>query len=198
MNIPTRIIYLTALTLALSLQSAFALDPSTNTPGNAEPDENYLIGPGDILDISVWKEDELVKQVVVPPDGIIAFPLAGGVKAGGKTVTEISDDLKKRLGKIIVDPVVTVFLQSYESNKVYVIGKVNRPGEFHVSGRVDVMQALAMAGGMASFASKDSVKILRREREKLVAIPFDYDEVADGDELQQNIILKKGDVVVVQ
>ena len=198
MNISTRFIYLTVLTSVLSLQSAFALDPLTNNPSDAGHNENYLVGPGDILDITVWKEEELVKQVVVPPDGMIAFPLAGSLKAGGKTVTEISDDLKKRLGKIIVDPVVTVFLQGYESNKVYVIGKVNRPGEFHVSGRVDVMQALAMAGGMASFASKDSVKILRREREKLIAIPFDYTEVADGDELEQNIVLKKGDVVVVQ
>ena len=173
---------------------------SADKKANSEtvPNANYRVGPGDVLEITVWKEEDLVKQVVVPPDGLITFPHAGSIDANNKTVEQIRQALVERLSEIIVDPIVTVFLQSFASNKVYVLGKVNRPGEFPITGRVDVMQALAMAGGMASFADKDTVKILRRENGILHAISFDYTEVADGEQLDQNIILQKGDVVVVQ
>lgn len=158
---------------------------------------SYKLGPGDILEITVWKEEGLEKQVIVPPDGVITFPHAGSFKAEGMTIDEVRNELAARLGKIIVDPVVTVFLINYPSEKVYVIGKVNKPGEFPLTGPVDVMQALAMAQGMATFADQDSILILRRVNGKNTAIPFDYSDVESGDSLEQNIILQKGDVVVV-
>jgi len=199
MNIVNKIRIVTWIALILALCPVFADEKPAVTKPLSEADvSNYPIGPGDVLDITVWKEPELLRQIVVPPDGVITFTHAGRIKVEGKSLDQIQKVLEERLGKIIVDPIVTVFLLSYASNKIYVIGKVNRPGEFPVTGQVDVMQALAMAGGMASFADKDSINILRRKNGVLTSIPFDYSEVADGENLEQNIILEKDDVVVVQ
>lgn len=199
MNKFKNILILIIIVLSLGIVPAYA-DEDPVKPSRLDGIDlaTYLVGPGDVLEISIWKEPDLLRQIVVPPDGVISFTHAGKINIKGKTIDQIQTILEERLGKIIVDPIVTVFLISYSSNKIYVIGKVNRPGEFPVTGQVDVMQALAMAGGMASFADKDSVNILRRRDGVLTSIPFDYSEVADGEKLHQNIILEKGDVVVVQ
>lgn len=157
----------------------------------------YQMGPGDVLELNVWKEEELTKEIIVPPDGVISFPHAGIIKVEGKTVDQVQKEITRRLSDIIVDPIVTVFVRSYASHKIFVLGKVNTPGEFTAMGPVDVVQALAMAGGMAQFADQDSIKILRRVRGKLTSIPFDYADVAKGKNLDQNIMLNRGDVVVV-
>lgn len=186
------------LAMLILAQSAFA--QTANQPGaNVQPvsPATYQIGPGDILEISVWKEPDMVKQVIVPPDGVIAFPHSGSINVSGKTIDDITSILVSRLEKIIIDPVVTVYLQNYASQKIFVVGKVNNPGVFAIAGAVDVMQALAMAGGMAQFADQDSIKILRRINGQPTSIPFDYADVANGKNLAQNILLEKGDVVVV-
>ena len=188
--------YFSALLLILPIGIVAAASDEATLPGTPLV-ASYKLGPGDILEITVWKEEGLEKQVIVPPDGVITFPHAGSFKAEGMTIDQVRNELAVRLGKIIVDPVVTVFLINYPSEKVYVIGKVNKPGEFPLTGPVDVMQALAMAQGMATFADQDSILILRRVNGKNTAIPFDYSDVESGDSLEQNIILKKGDVVVV-
>ncbi len=199
MNIIKKIQLVKWIALIVAASSTFADEKPEGTAPLSEAElSNYSVGPGDVLDIIVWKEPELVRQIVVPPDGVITFTHAGRIKVEGKSLDQIQKILEERLGKIIVDPIVTVFLLSYTSNKIFVIGKVNRPGEFPVTGQVDVMQALAMAGGMASFADKDSINILRRKEGVLSSIPFDYSQVADGENLEQNIILEKGDIVVVQ
>ena len=157
----------------------------------------YTVKPGDGLEISVWKEPDLQGPVLVTPDGAFAFPLVGQVDARGKTVTELQEIISERLRKYISDPVVTVSVRDIRGNKVYVIGQVNKPGEFVVNPRVDVMQALSMAGGTTAFASLGNIIILRRTGAKQEALRFDYTEVAKGRELQQNIELRSGDVVVV-
>ena len=157
----------------------------------------YRIGPGDVLQISVWKEEGLQQEVLVRPDGEISFPLAGQLMAGGKTATELQKELINKIKKFIPDPVINVSVMKITNNKVFVIGKVNRPGEYIASHYIDVMQALTMAGGLNAYAKTGDVKILRRVNDKEISIPFEYDEVAQGDELQQNIILQSGDVVVV-
>jgi len=158
---------------------------------------NYLISPADELDISVWKEVDLQKQVLVRPDGKLSFPLVGHIQAAGKTPEEVEQKITERLKKYIPNPVVTVTLIKVAGNKIYVIGKVDKPGEYNVGGYVNVMQAISLAGGLTTYASTNNIKILRLENGKQIALPFKYSQVEDGDNLEQNIQLKTGDVVIV-
>jgi len=160
-------------------------------------DPDYRIGPEDVLEISVWKEDGLKKESLVRPDGGLSFPLVGEIHAEGKTTQQLREEIAQRLEKYIPEPVVSVAVLKVASNKIYVIGKVNKPGEF-VSGRyIDVLQALSMAGGLTPFASENDIKILRSENGKKIVIPFQYSKVEKGQKLEQNILLKSGDIVVV-
>ena len=160
-------------------------------------DNIYRIQPGDVLEVSVWQEENLQKQVLVRPDGGMSFPLAGDMQAAGKSVTEVQKLITERLTKYIPDPVVTVSTLKLDGNKVYVIGKVARPGEFQTNRYMDVVQALSMAGGMTPYAADNKIKVLRRENGKQRSIPFRYGDIEKGEDLEQNIILQSGDVVVV-
>ena len=158
---------------------------------------SYLLGPGDMLEISVWKEEGLQKQVLVRPDGGITFPLAGELRAGGKTALKLQQSIVNKIKQYIPDPVVTVSVIKVASNNIYVIGKVNRVSNFEAASYINVMQALALAGGLNPFAKASEIKILRKVKGKDIAIPFDYSVVSQGKDLKLNIILKNGDVVVV-
>ncbi|VAW65791.1 Capsule polysaccharide export protein [hydrothermal vent metagenome] len=157
----------------------------------------YTVGPGDILSISVWKEEGLDKEVLIRPDGGMSFPLAGDIPAGGKSVAQLQKLLVSKIKRYIPDPVVTVAVRQIQNNKIFVVGKVNRPGEYLGAAYIDVMQALAMAGGLNAYASSNNIKILRRVNGSIKSILFEYDEVASGYKLHQDIILESGDVVVV-
>lgn len=158
----------------------------------------YTVQPGDILEINVWKEEGLLKEVLVRPDGGISFPLIGDMTAEGLSLAEIQQEVTERLSQFIADPVVSISATQLLGNKIYVIGQVNKPGEYVVSRYVDVMQALSMAGGTTAFASKNSIIILRRDEQgEQHSIEFEYGDVEDGDDLEQNILLESGDVVVV-
>jgi len=159
--------------------------------------EGYRVQPGDILVISVWKEHDLQGEILVKPDGGVSFPLAGDVAADGMTTQELTEALATKLKRFIPDPVVTVSVKQIGGNRVYVLGKVNRPGEFMFSKPVDVMQALALAGGATPFAEVNDIRILRREAGVLHSMSFKYAEVERGKELAQNVLLKSGDTVVV-
>jgi polysaccharide export outer membrane protein len=184
------------LALLSSCTAAYA-DPhaAASVPSVAVPSD-YVVGEGDVLEISVWKEEGLNKQVLVRPDGGITFPLVGDLQAGGLTVDQITDELIKRLSNYMSEPVVNVAVMTV-NQKIYVVGKVNKPGDFTTAARVDVMQAVAMAGGLTPFADADDIKVIRRERGRLVTFSFDYDDVSAGKSLEQNILLQRGDVVVV-
>jgi polysaccharide export outer membrane protein len=160
-------------------------------------DATYTVQPGDILKVSVWKEPELQGPILIRPDGGFSFPLVGEVDGRGKTVAELQAIVTQRLSKYISDPVVSVSVTEIKGNKVYVIGQVAKPGEFIVNPRVDVMQALSMAGGMTAFASLSNIIILRRNGAAHTALHFDYTDVAKGKKLEDNIQLQSGDVVVV-
>lgn len=157
----------------------------------------YRVNAGDRLDISVWKEEDLQRQVLVRPDGAFSFPLAGQIVAEGRTVTEIREELEARLARYIPDLVSTVTVVDVNGNRIFVIGQVNTPGSFVMNPSLDVMQALAMAGGTTPFAALKDIRILRREAGVQRALEFDYTRVADGRSLEQNILLQSGDVVVV-
>lgn len=157
----------------------------------------YTVNPGDVLAVSVWKEPDLERPVLVRPDGGFSFPLAGEIQAEGQTVDQVRALLTERLQRYIPDPVVTVSVTEIRGNKIYVIGQVARPGEFLVNPNVDVMQALAMAGGGTPFAQTNNIRILRRTTSGQTAIEFRYDDILRGRSLEQNIMLKAGDTVVV-
>ena len=164
---------------------------------HADEPEPYRIQPGDVLMVSVWKEQDLMSEVLVRPDGGMSFPLVGDVRASGRTVDELRTLVDERLSKFIPDPAVTIAVKQIGGNRIYVLGKVNRPGEFAFSQPIDVMQALSLAGGATSFAALDDIQILRREGGKQTARRFRYSEVERGRSLEQNILLKSGDTVVV-
>jgi polysaccharide export outer membrane protein len=191
------------ITLLALLAVAFpaqpdALGSNAAAPLDArDPKLNYQIQPGDLLTISVWKEQDLQADVLVRPDGGLSFPLAGEQMAAGHTIDELRRTLSERLKKFIPDPVVTVSVRQLGGNRIYVVGKVNRPGEYTFSRPLDVMQSLSLAGGATSFAAVNDIRILRRDGDKQIAIPFHYEDVARGRNLEQNVLLKSGDTVIV-
>ena len=140
-----KILILVLLCLSFSV-IAESQDYNTNSD-QVTVSDSYQIGPGDVLHISVWKEEDMQLDVLVTPDGGITFPLAGEIKASGLTTKAITEVLVGKLKRYIPHPIVTVSVLKSVSNKVYVIGKVNRPGEFTATGYLDVLQALTMAGG---------------------------------------------------
>jgi len=164
----------------------------------ATPDQaTYLLGPEDTLEISVWKEPDLTKQLVVRPDGKITYPLIGEVQASGRTVKQLQEEILKRLEKYVTDAHVTVILLKAQNYKIYVTGKVNKPGDFLTGKPVNVMQAISMAGGLTPFASPGSIMVIRTSSGKEEVFPFNYREVSQGQFLEQNRTLLPGDVVVV-
>jgi polysaccharide biosynthesis/export protein len=182
----------------LSLVLASAAVAAPPAPSGPPADVSYTVKPGDTLMVSVWKEPDLQGPVLVRPDGMFSFPLAGQMDARNKTVAELQQELTAKLKKYISDPVVTVSIQEIKGNKVYVIGQVQKPGDFVVNPRVDVMQALSMAGGTTPFAALGDIMILRRtDSGQQQALPFKYTDVVRGRNLGQNIMLQAGDVVVV-
>ena len=165
------------------------------TPPAVDP--GYRLGAEDVMLISVWKDEQLTREVVVRPDGIFSFPLVGDVQAEDRTVEEIRADLVKRLTKYIPNPNVSVAVMKVLSYKVYVVGRVTKPGEYLIGHYTDVLQALSLAGGLTPFAAENDIKVIRRIKGQRQVFPFRYGDVRKGQDLEQNILLQRGDVVMV-
>jgi polysaccharide export outer membrane protein len=189
------IIVRSTLCAVLALPAVAAAQQSGSMPSADQA--GYQVNAGDTLEISVWKEPELQREVLVRPDGAFTFPLAGQIVAKGRTVTDIREELESRLARYIPDLVTTVTVTDVAGNSIFVIGQVNNPGAFVMNPVLDVMQALSMAGGTTPFASLKNIRILRRDRGVQTAHRFDYTDVAEGRSLEQNVLLRSGDVVVV-
>ena len=169
------------------------------TTAHAQATAGYTVKPGDTLEISVWKEPDLQRTVLVRPDGAFSFPLVGEVDARGKTVSELNKTVSDRLTKFISDAVVTISVQEIKGNKIFVLGQVNKPGEFIVNPRVDVMQALSMAGGLTPYASERRISIVRHHpdgKDEHIEFPY-YEDILSGKNLDKDIVLSPGDVVLV-
>ena len=185
-----------------TLIALFAVLAGLAMPALAE-EGGYRINGGDQLHISVYGEQNLNQDVVVQPDGWISFPLVGGINALDMTLQELQAKIAESLRQSqyfpnLTDSEVTVSMLKAMGNSISVIGQVKQPGTFAFDTRLDVMQALSLAGGLTAFAGKDEIKVLRRDPAgKQTAIPFDYSAVEEGDSLDSNILLKGGDVVVV-
>jgi polysaccharide export outer membrane protein len=158
----------------------------------------YKLRPGDVVAVSVWQEPGLEQLVLVRPDGGVSFPLAGDMRAEGLTVDQLAESIKSKLTRFIPNPVVTVTLQEIPGNRIFVLGRVNKPGDFPIISRdVTVMQALSMAGGLTPFAKDREIRVLRQVDGKEQAFPFDYRRALRGEGADQALILQPGDVVVV-
>jgi len=181
--------------IALRLGVFFLLALLVNS--NVYAVDRYLLNAGDVLDISVWKEETLQKTVVVLPDGMISFPLAGEQQAAGKSVSELEVVLKESLTEFISEPLVTVVVANVSGNTVHILGKVQSPGSFVMNQRLSVMQALSLAGGLSPYAEENNIIVLRQQDSNQKVIPVNYADIKEGDDVSTNIILKSGDVIVI-
>jgi polysaccharide export outer membrane protein len=159
--------------------------------------QDYIIGPGDLLSISVWRDDSLSRSVVVLPDGKIQFPLIGEIVAGGKSVAQLKQEFVGKLSSFVIDADISVEVKQSNSLFIYIIGRVNGPGRQMLVADTTVLQGLAMAGGLNPFAEKDDIKIFRQEKDRTLVYSFRYSQVVTGNYLDDNLLLKRGDVIVV-
>jgi polysaccharide export outer membrane protein len=157
----------------------------------------YVIGPGDVLDINVWKEPDFSRSVPVRPDGNISVPLINDIEAAGRTPTQLAVSIAAMLRKYITQPQVTVIVTAINSRWVYVLGEVNRPGQVPLLPNMTVLQALSSAGGFAQFANEKGIYVLRNEDGRQITYPFNYKKVIRGKSGERNINLRPGDTIVV-
>ena len=160
---------------------------------HADDTGRYKIRQGDILDISVWGDETLVKEIRVLPDGSISFPLAGHVPVAGFSSSEIEENITKKLKIYLPDPEVTVIVKSTEGNKVYILGKVNKPGAILLQGPMSILQALSISGGFNRFADLDEIKILRGQK----VLEVHYSDLIRGKNLGSNYLLQADDTILV-
>lgn len=159
--------------------------------------QEYKIGPQDVLKIDVWKEDQLTRTVPVRPDGKITLPLINDVQASGLTPLELSTVLRDSLKKFINEPQVTVTVSEINSRRIYVTGEVVRAGAFALLPHMTVLQALSVCGGFTQFAREKNIYVLRTVNGAQEKLPFNYRDTVNGKKPEQNIELQPGDVVVV-
>lgn len=181
---------------AQGARGAEGTPPAVQPAGVATP-PGFVIGPDDALAVVFWREKELSADVVVRPDGMISLPLLNDVKAEGLTPEQLRVALTTAAGKFVEDPTVTVVVKAINSRKVFITGQVGKPGPYPLGGPMTVLQLIAMSGGVAEYAKKSKVVVVRKEAGKDVTYPFNYEEVMEGKKLQQNIELKPGDTVIV-
>lgn len=181
--------------ICFALVAGFALAPGL---AQAKSNGTYKLGPEDVIEVSVWGDKDLLREIVVRPDGGISFPLVGDLQAGGRTVEQVREEIKKRIVEYVPDASVTVILRKVVSPKIFVMGKVKNAGVFLLGQSMTVVQALAMSGGLSPFAETGNIVIIRNGKDgKQESIPFDYDEISEGKMLNTNIELKPGDTIVV-
>lgn len=171
--------------------------PATASQSSTSQDPAYLIGAQDVLDISVWKEAELTRIVPVRPDGKISLPLLNDIQAAGLTPAQLAANITTELKRFITDPQVTVIVSQINSQRVYLLGELTRPGAYPLLPGMNVLQALSSAGGFTMFASLKKIYVLRQENGKQKKYPFNYKDVIGGKHTEQNIVLKAGDQVIV-
>ena len=159
--------------------------------------EDYVIYPSDVVEISIYGEDELIRKLVVRPDGKVSFPLIGDISVAGHSTSEVKANVDKKVSDYIPEASSTVIIDQLGSLKYYVVGEVVKPGMFNIPSSLTVLQALSLAGGLKTFADEDSIIIIRGYGKDTNKIPFNYSQVKKGKYLEQNILLNRGDVVLV-
>ena len=197
-----RSVLLSGLCVAVSLgvgarPTTAAQGVAETAPAAADEMAAYSVAPGDVLRIAVWKEPELSGDAFVRLDGMITVPLVGDVKAAGKTTEQIATEVRTRLRPFLETPQVTVTVSQAVSARFYVIGEVTTSGAFPLTGRITVLQALALAGGFREFAKRERIVLIRETHGERKAIPFNFRDLEAGINLEQNIVVEAGDTVIV-
>ena len=165
--------------------------------GPAVPGD-YTIGPEDVLSVVFWREPDMSAEVVVRPDGKISLPLLNDIDTLGLTPDQLRAQLTEHARKFVAEPNVSVVVKQIHSRKVFITGNVERPGPYGIGSPMTVLQLIAMAGGLREYADAKHIVITRTENGKSVSLPFNYDDISKGRNLQQNILLKPGDAVIVR
>lgn len=160
------------------------------------PEEFYKIGPGDSLEIMIWKEDALSGSATVRPDGFITLPLINEVQVVGLTTTQLRQTLEAKYKEFVNSPFATVRVTGIASSEIFLIGEVENPGVYPVTGNDTILQLLTRAGGLTIFADRDDIRVIRREGDKITEYIVDYDAIIEGD-LEQDILLRPGDRIIV-
>ncbi len=195
-------LFITSLLLIVSISVIFTTDsfPQTEASSSSPPLSDiqaYLIGPEDVLEISVWKNADLSRTVVVRPDGMISLPLIGDIRAAGRTPEQLRDEIVNRLKEYQETVVASVIVQTVNSYKVFIVGEVKAPGEYSLKRKTSILQAIAMAGGFTQFAAKNSIVIVREKGGSEERIKVRFDDIVKGKGNNTNLILKPGDTIVV-
>jgi len=172
-------------------EHASAVGPATKATAD------YVIGPDDVLDVSVWKEQDLTRTLQVRPDGRISMPLLNDVQAAGFTPSQLAQTISERLKKYLTAPQVTIIVTQINSQRVYVIGEVTRPGAYPLLPGMTILQAISSAGGLTQFANSKKIFLMRNENHIQTKYPFSYKEVLDGRKAEENLPVKPGDTIVV-
>ena len=163
---------------------------------------DFLLGPEDVLEITVWRNQDLSRQTVVRPDGMVSMPLIGDVQASGMTATQLAAKIADRLKEFKESPAVSVSVKEVNSYNVFILGEVQKPGKYQLKTHTSVLQAIALAGGFTLYASKNRMQVITAEvngdgRPHELRIPVRYDELLNGKGERGNFVLKSGDIVVV-
>ncbi|HEX6315784.1 MAG TPA: polysaccharide biosynthesis/export family protein [Gemmatimonadaceae bacterium] len=165
--------------------------------GGITPPADYVIGPNDVLSVMFWRDKDMSADVTVRPDGKISLLLLNDVQAGGLTPEQLGVEIEKAAAKFVEDPTVTVQVKAINSRKVFISGQIGKPGEYPLGGPTTVLQLIAQAGGVLEYADSSKIQVNRVESGKPVSIRVNYKDIERGRNLQQNILLKPGDVVLV-
>jgi polysaccharide export outer membrane protein len=172
--------------------------PAPARPGVSGAASDYVIGPEDVLQVTVWKNDTLSRVVPVRPDGKISLPLLHDVQAAGLTSMQLRDKISRALAEFMPNPEVSVIVTDVRSFRVSVMGEVQRPGVLLLRSSTTVLEAIAMAGGFRDFASPSKIVVVRKDPNgQTQKIPFNYNKAVRNGEAEDNIYLKTGDVIVV-
>ena len=166
-------------------------------PGDPVVPPGYVIGPDDMLSIVFWKDKEMSADAQVRPDGRIALPLINEVQAAGLTPDQLRERITEESKKYMEDASVTVVVRQINSRKAFITGEVNKPGTYPLTSPTTVVQLIAMAGGLREYANSKKIVIMRSENGQQRRLPFNYKDIIEGKNLQQNVELKPGDTVVV-
>jgi polysaccharide biosynthesis/export protein len=178
---------------ALACGLLFAACAHTLPASPQEPEQTFRIGREDVLDVAVWRDAELSRTLPVRPDGYISLPMVGEVLAAGRTPTELAEEIRHALQPYVQEPRVTVIIREVNSSRVFVTGEVARPGAFPLRGRLSVLQALALAGGLTDFADRNAITVLRASGERMTV---SYSDLV-SEERARPLPLQPGDTIVV-